>query len=129
MRQHKRSNEVLHSAVAVNGKVVFDPHPDATGLVNEVTCGVFLSLEPWRITTLERELAEAKAREANLLADSKRLDWMQFNCARVVWGKGGEYCFVEWYGEEDIYRTELHADWRAAIDFALQQKGDTNADV
>ena len=54
---------------------------------------------------------------------------MQFNCARVVWGKGGEYCFVEWYGEEDIYRTELHADWRAAIDFALQQKGDTNADV
>ena len=60
----QRSNEVLHSVVAVDGEAIFDPHPDASGLVNEVTCGVFLSLEPWRVATLERELSEAKEREA-----------------------------------------------------------------
>ena len=63
-------------------------------------------------------IATQAAETERLQADGKRLDWMQFNCARVSWGKDGEYCFVEWYGDEDIYRTELHQDWRAAIDAA-----------
>lgn len=44
-----RGGDVLHANVGVDGRPVFDPHPDSTGLVNVAGYGVFIALEPWRI--------------------------------------------------------------------------------
>lgn len=42
-----RSNDVLHACVSKDCKVVFDPHPDGSGLKNIEKHGVFISLNPW----------------------------------------------------------------------------------
>ena len=47
----KRSNDVLHACVGVDGVPVFDPHPDDTGLTEVQSSGVFIALEPWRVLT------------------------------------------------------------------------------
>lgn len=42
-----RSADVTHACVALDGNLVFDPHPSDTGLT-ELTChGFFIVLEPW----------------------------------------------------------------------------------
>ncbi len=46
----RRSNDVLHACVGVDGVVVFDVHPDATGLTEVQSSGVFIALEPWRLS-------------------------------------------------------------------------------
>lgn len=46
-----RSNDVSHACVGVDGAVVFDPHPDDTGLTEIEAAGVFIALEPWRHLT------------------------------------------------------------------------------
>ena len=43
-----RSKDVLHSCVARDGALVFDPHPDASGLTKITHHGIFIALEPWR---------------------------------------------------------------------------------
>lgn len=43
-----RGNDVLHACVSKDCKVVFDPHPDGSGLANIEEHGVFITLEPWR---------------------------------------------------------------------------------
>lgn len=70
-----RSNDVLHSVVAVDCGPVFDPHPDDTGLTNNVANGVFVSLTPWiaasgasRIAELEQQLEAARK-------DAERYRW------------------------------------------------------
>lgn len=70
-----RSNDVLHSVVAVDCGPVFDPHPDDTGLTNNVANGVFVSLTPWvaasgasRIAELEAQLEAATKRKAKDVA-------------------------------------------------------------
>jgi hypothetical protein len=46
----ERSNKRGHSCVGLDGTVVFDPHPSDTGLVKEFRQGIFISLEPWKLT-------------------------------------------------------------------------------
>ena len=42
-----RSKDVTHACVANDGVLVFDPHPDNTGLT-KITChGFFIALRPW----------------------------------------------------------------------------------
>ena len=49
-----RSNDVLHSCVAKDGRFIFDPHPDGYALT-KITCyGFFIVLEPWRMSTCNR---------------------------------------------------------------------------
>ncbi len=49
-----RSKDVIHACVAKDGELVFDPHPDNTGLT-KITChGFFIALEPWRFNTPRR---------------------------------------------------------------------------
>jgi len=44
-----RSKDVYHAVVAKDGEVVFDPHPDNTG-ITKISChGFFIALEPWRV--------------------------------------------------------------------------------
>lgn len=42
-------DDVHHACVAVDGKLVFDPHLNGDGLEEYDTCGVFIALEPWRM--------------------------------------------------------------------------------
>ena len=42
-----RGNEVTHSCVAVDGEVVFDPHPSDSGLDHILDSGIFVALRPW----------------------------------------------------------------------------------
>lgn len=46
----ERSNEVLHACVALNGKIIHDPHPSDAGLKEIVSYGLFVLLEPWKAT-------------------------------------------------------------------------------
>lgn len=41
--------DVLHSCVAKDGEVVFDPHPDDTGLSKIQWYGLLVALEPWKV--------------------------------------------------------------------------------
>ncbi len=43
----QRSADVLHACVALDGRAVFDPHPDNTGLTKVNACGLFIALRPW----------------------------------------------------------------------------------
>ena len=45
----RRSKDVYHAVVAKDGEVVFDPHPDNTGLTKISCHGFFIALEPWRV--------------------------------------------------------------------------------
>ena len=49
-----RSSEVLHACVAKDGKLIFDPHPDNTGLSKTTSYGIFIALEPWRMVDKEK---------------------------------------------------------------------------
>lgn len=42
-----RYAETLHSCVAIDGKVAFDPHPDDSGLTKPRALGMFVALRPW----------------------------------------------------------------------------------
>lgn len=46
-----RFKDVMHSCVAKDCKLVFDPHPDDSGLIGSLYYGVFIVLEPWRKIT------------------------------------------------------------------------------
>jgi hypothetical protein len=86
------------------------------------------------ITELQRErlgindrLARVLAEKPNdgrapaylyIIEDSKRLQWMQFNGARVEWENDGEVCSVSWSNRDGSYRTKLFDNWRLAIDTA-----------
>lgn len=50
-----RSNDVLHANVALDGRAIFDPHPDNSGLTRVEGFGVFIALRPWEY----KELSEA----------------------------------------------------------------------
>jgi len=39
----------LHATVGIDGAMVFDPHPDRTGVVGDPVCGLFVALQPWRM--------------------------------------------------------------------------------
>ena len=39
----------LHATVGIDGVMVFDPHPDRTGVVGDQVCGLFVALQPWRM--------------------------------------------------------------------------------
>jgi hypothetical protein len=47
-----RSADVYHSCVAKDAELVFDPHPDNSGLTKISCHGFFIALEPWRMVTL-----------------------------------------------------------------------------
>ena len=47
----ERSNNRGHSCIGVDGKLIFDPHPSDAGLVKEFRQGIFIALEPWRLTS------------------------------------------------------------------------------
>lgn len=47
----KRFSDVGHACVAVDGELVFDPHPSNDGLNDGIeSCGVFIALRPWELT-------------------------------------------------------------------------------
>jgi hypothetical protein len=70
-----------------------------------------------RIRQLEQELSAVLV-DLYVVEDSKRLQWMQFNGARVEWENDGEVCSVSWSNRDGSYRTKLFDDWRLAIDAA-----------
>ena len=43
-----RNTDISHACVGVDGDLVFDPHPDNSGLANIEASGIFIALEPWR---------------------------------------------------------------------------------
>jgi len=43
-----RSKEYLHACVAKDLELLFDPHPDNTGLHGLESYGIFIALEPWK---------------------------------------------------------------------------------
>lgn len=43
-----RHAETMHSCVGFDGSVTFDPHPDATGLTQMRSLGLFVALQPWQ---------------------------------------------------------------------------------
>jgi hypothetical protein len=45
-----RHTDVSHACVGRDGAVIFDPHPDDTGLTEVESAGVFIVLEPWRMS-------------------------------------------------------------------------------
>lgn len=45
----KRSTDVLHACVAKDGEVIFDVHPDNTGLTMITCYGFFIALRPWEV--------------------------------------------------------------------------------
>lgn len=56
-----RSNDVLHACVSEDCKVVFDPHPDGSGLTNIEEHGVFISLNPWITAKATQEFLKGRA--------------------------------------------------------------------
>jgi hypothetical protein len=42
-----RSVDTLHACVGLDGEVIFDPHPDDSGLLEIQSTGVFITLRPW----------------------------------------------------------------------------------
>lgn len=56
----RRSKETLHACVGIDGEVVFDPHPDSTGLVAQEGLSVFIALRPWQArAAIAKALREA----------------------------------------------------------------------
>ena len=52
-----RGKECSHATVAIDGKVVFDPHPNGDGLAEVYDySGVFVCLEPWQLIEAKREI-------------------------------------------------------------------------
>jgi hypothetical protein len=47
-----RSTDVEHACVAHDGVMMFDPHPDETGLTKVTSYGIFVVLEPWKVVAL-----------------------------------------------------------------------------
>jgi hypothetical protein len=48
----KRFSDVGHACVALDGDLIFDPHPSNDGLNDGVeACGVFIALRPWELTS------------------------------------------------------------------------------
>lgn len=45
-----RFSDVHHACVAKDGDIIFDPHPSRAGLTDVDTCGIFIALEPWRMS-------------------------------------------------------------------------------
>lgn len=60
-----RSNEVLHACVSKDCTVVFDPHPDDTGLATIEEHGVFIALRPWETASLnmQKQLTQGEENE------------------------------------------------------------------
>lgn len=70
-----RSNDVLHSVVAVDCGPVFDPHPDDTGLTNNLANGVFVSLTPWVAASGASRIAELELQLEAARKDAERYRW------------------------------------------------------
>lgn len=47
-----RFSDAMHSVVGKDATIVFDPHPDRTGLNGVESIGVFIALEPWRAKSI-----------------------------------------------------------------------------
>ena len=56
-----RSIETLHACVGKDGELIFDPHPDNSGLTCVTCYGLFIALEPWRIVENKVEAMVSKA--------------------------------------------------------------------
>ena len=52
-----RFSDVVHACVARDGEIVFDPHPDGTGLSKIDLHGFFIVLEPWNVVSQVRNVA------------------------------------------------------------------------
>lgn len=44
-----RHADTLHACVGMDCEQVFDPHPSRAGLISQSTCGVFITLQPWKM--------------------------------------------------------------------------------
>lgn len=49
------STNDLHTCVAADGQLIFDPHPSRVGIERTVLHGVFIALQPWRLTGPKHE--------------------------------------------------------------------------
>jgi hypothetical protein len=66
-------------------------------------------------------LADSTRKLEEARKDAERLDWMQFNGAKVSWGNDGEVCHVQWQDRDGPHETPLFDNWREAIDQAIEQ--------
>lgn len=57
----QRGGDVLHACVGVDGAMVFDPHPDGTGLVAHDGLSVFIALRPWESAAASARAEKARA--------------------------------------------------------------------
>lgn len=90
--------------------------PVMSMFANELDC--LRARDQWlhaRISTLERELAESRAREARLRVNDARYRLLR---------RGQKWSVINGIGD-DLRAERLDAE----VDAALQQKGDTNADA
>lgn len=51
-----RGKDTLHACVAVDGDMVFDPHPGATGLLSLEEYSVFVALRPWEVANATKRI-------------------------------------------------------------------------
>jgi len=49
-----RSTDVLHACVAKDGELIFDVHPDNTGLTRITCYGFFIALRPWEVAQMNK---------------------------------------------------------------------------
>ena len=71
----ERSTDVLHSCVAADGHLIFDPHPSRAGVISGEEDGVFISLQPWRLT-------ERKHARPDIVPGTLRCSRCQFRLVR-----------------------------------------------
>ena len=48
-----RPGDVLHATVGRDGDMVYDPHPDNSGLKDREDSGIFIALHPWKVAQRE----------------------------------------------------------------------------
>lgn len=86
-----RHAETLHSCVAFDGTVTFDPHPDDIGLTQPRSLGMFVALRPWDwIHTRAGESFFAELRAIIVNADQPLGNRLQQVDARIAQVTGAE---------------------------------------
>ena len=79
-----RSKDVTHACVAKDGVMVFDPHPENSGLT-KITChGFFIALEPWKVVAAPAMKAALNAMLTHMGMDEDEWNKPTFDQARAA---------------------------------------------
>lgn len=70
----KRSNDTLHACVGKDGELVFDPHPDNSGLTEVYGYGILILLNPWQHFDLQKDVSEWRGLAHRTQSEVDRLE-------------------------------------------------------